>query len=54
MKVDRPVLRNNFFFQIVGNLPEHPQIEKLDPEELAWSNTTNGPEGAFVVNRVRN
>lgn len=41
MKVDRPVLRHNFFFQVIDN--KH--AESVDPEELGWSDTTNGPEG---------
>lgn len=44
MKVDRPVLRNNFFFQIIEDVPPGSKAEKLDAEELAWSTTTNGPE----------
>jgi hypothetical protein len=48
MKVDRPVLRNNFFFQIIEDIPPGSKPEKLDAEELAWSTTTNGPEGSSI------
>jgi hypothetical protein len=47
MRVDRPVLRNNFFFQIIEDCPEKTQGDLVDPEELAWSDTTNGPEGTI-------
>jgi len=47
MKVDRPVLRNNFFFQIVQESVNQRSVDNLDPEELAWSDTTNGPEDAW-------
>ena len=45
MKIDKPVLRNNFFFQIVREGADKSQPDNLDPEELAWSDTTNGIEG---------
>lgn len=43
LRVDKPVLRNNYFFQIV----EEKKKDELDAEELAWSDTTNGEEEAF-------
>ncbi|KAK0191428.1 hypothetical protein F5146DRAFT_1001243 [Armillaria mellea] len=44
LPVDKPVIRNNYFVQVV-----QPQGQDLvDPEELAWSTTTNGPEGEFA------
>ncbi|KAF8897139.1 hypothetical protein BD779DRAFT_1489091 [Infundibulicybe gibba] len=44
MSVDKPVVRNNYFVQLVD-----PKAKKdnMDPEELAWSHTTNGPEDVF-------
>jgi hypothetical protein len=48
MKVERPVLRNNFFFQIIRDTPEG-QLKMVDPEELGWSDTTNGPEGKIYL-----
>lgn len=65
MAVDKPVVRNNYFIQLVK--PQSPSqsspstvhstsngeqrsdnIRDLDPEELAWSYTTNGSEDAYV------
>ncbi|KAF7978334.1 hypothetical protein HWV62_963 [Athelia sp. TMB] len=53
LAVDKAVIRNNYFIQVVK--PEEEQratatpneYGDLDPEELAWSNTTNGPEDTF-------
>ena len=53
MRVDKPVTRNNYFFQIVrdGELEERERGDTsmwdVDPEELAWSDTTNGREDGF-------
>ncbi|KDQ64983.1 hypothetical protein JAAARDRAFT_111140, partial [Jaapia argillacea MUCL 33604] len=44
LPVDKPVIRNNYFVQIVQ---PNPSPADIDPEELAWSNTTNGDEDAF-------
>ena len=41
--VDKPVVRNNYFIQTnVGNGPN-----PIDKEELAWSESTVGPEDEF-------
>lgn len=41
--VDRPVIRNNYFIQTnVGDGPN-----AIDKEELAWSESTVGPEDEF-------
>jgi hypothetical protein len=45
MPVDKPVIRNNYFFQIVQ--PSSVTSEWLDQDELSWSNTVNGPEDSF-------
>jgi hypothetical protein len=42
--VDKPVIRNNYFIQTnVGDGPN-----AMDKEELAWSESTVGPEDEFV------
>jgi len=61
LTVDKPVTRNNYFFQVIkpasnkngpivskseGTL-EDDAIESIDPEELSWSISSNGPEDAF-------
>ncbi|KAF5357680.1 hypothetical protein D9758_007424 [Tetrapyrgos nigripes] len=62
MPVDKPIIRNNYFVQLVQPLErrrknEFPQgaippdtvyDDLVDPEELAWSNTTNGNEDTFT------
>jgi hypothetical protein len=52
--VDKPVIRNNYFVQIVRPVEDRQdssvtrnQPVDLDPEELAWSVTVNGPEDDF-------
>lgn len=46
LAVDKPVLRNNYFFQIIDPaLAADPS--EVDPDELAWSYTTNGDEDVF-------
>ncbi|KAF8665699.1 hypothetical protein AX16_000151 [Volvariella volvacea WC 439] len=52
LPVDKPVIRNNYFVQTVRSLPanQSPEAQRermIDPEELAWSTTTNGPEEEF-------
>lgn len=47
LPVDKPVLRNNYFFQIVRKPEDPARIASLDPDELAWSDTTNGDEDHF-------
>ncbi|KAH7916724.1 hypothetical protein BJ138DRAFT_995089 [Hygrophoropsis aurantiaca] len=59
MPVDKPVIRNNYFFQVVKP-PKSPETEEVrldveeetasevDPEELGWSESTNGKEDEFT------
>ncbi|PFH52551.1 hypothetical protein AMATHDRAFT_74037 [Amanita thiersii Skay4041] len=44
LPVDKPVIRNNYFIQVVQPRGEESGI---DPEELAWSTTTNGLEDEY-------
>jgi hypothetical protein len=46
LAVDKPVERTNLFIQVVKPAGER---EELDPEELAWSESTNGPEDSFTL-----
>ncbi|KAG7445985.1 uncharacterized protein BT62DRAFT_146262 [Guyanagaster necrorhizus] len=50
LPVDKPVIRNNYFVQVVRLQGQDRGIENdlVDPEELAWSTTTNGPEREFA------
>ncbi|KAE9404497.1 hypothetical protein BT96DRAFT_955621 [Gymnopus androsaceus JB14] len=63
MAVDKPIIRNNYFFQVIppkdirhpveltSQSSAEPVLENdgiVDPEELAWSATTNGFEETFV------
>lgn len=47
MPVDKPVTRNNYFFQVVRH-PEHQSQDDpavhIDPTELAWARTMHGFE----------
>lgn len=57
MPVDKPVIRNNYFMQVckpsghVADNDDEPRLdveeESIDPEELGWSVSTNGPEDSF-------
>lgn len=47
MAVGKPVIRNNYFIQTVRPLHEREGDDDEDPEELAWSESTNGPEDSF-------
>ncbi|KAH7869027.1 uncharacterized protein C8R40DRAFT_792183 [Lentinula edodes] len=62
MPVEKPIIRNNYFFQVIppedirhplnaaAQSSAKPIIENdstVDPEELAWSTTTNGFEETF-------
>jgi len=47
MTVDKPVLRNNYFFQIVRKENDPDRLASIDPDELAWSDTTNGDEDIY-------
>lgn len=61
MPVDKPVIRNNYFMQVckpssqVGDKEVEPRLDMeeecgfdIDPEELGWSESTNGPEDGFL------
>ncbi|KAK7471061.1 hypothetical protein VKT23_002477 [Stygiomarasmius scandens] len=62
MPVEKPIIRNNYFVQLVqpterrrkhdfpkGDIPPEIEYDDLvDPDELAWSNTTNGNEDTFT------
>jgi len=55
LAVDNPVIRNNYFIQIVGPDEDRNNASNtmsneyadLDPNELAWSSTVNGSEDNF-------
>ncbi|TEB35480.1 hypothetical protein FA13DRAFT_1728287 [Coprinellus micaceus] len=44
LALDKPVVRSNYFLQALG---EEGQRDGVDPEELAWGTTSNGPEDEF-------
>ena len=54
LSVDKPVIRNNYSIQAVP--PRAPQaglgteetLSAIDPEELSWSESINGPEDDFA------
>ncbi|KAG2119115.1 uncharacterized protein F5147DRAFT_564881 [Suillus discolor] len=61
MPVDKPVIRNNYFMQVCkpsshvsdGDDEARLDVEEecasdIDPEELGWSESTNGPEDEFL------
>lgn len=58
MPVDKPVIRNNYFIQTckpsthVADADDEERLdveeENIDPEELGWSESTNGPEDTFL------
>lgn len=62
MSVDKPVVRNNYFFQVIepgknktgpinidmGGMGDEDDDREVDPEELGWSTSTNGPEDSFI------
>lgn len=61
MPVDKPVVRNNYFMQVckplsyVADADPEPRLDveeecafDIDPEELSWSESTNGPEDTFL------
>ncbi|KAG1756092.1 hypothetical protein EDB19DRAFT_1843830 [Suillus lakei] len=59
MPVDKPVIRNNYFIQTckphVAHADSEPRLNveeecafEVDPEELGWSESTNGPEDTFL------
>jgi hypothetical protein len=47
LSVDAPIERHNFTFQVIA--PRGAPIDPLDPDELAWSTTTLGPEGEILL-----
>lgn len=46
MAVGKPVIRNNYFIQTVRPLHER-EGDDVDPEELAWSESSSGAEDSF-------
>lgn len=47
LSVDKPVVRNNYFFQVVK--PPAPKDEEdIDPEELGWAESSHGTEDEFT------
>lgn len=54
MPLDKPVIRNNYFIQVVKpSGMARPAVgaevaSDVDPEELGWSESTNGPEDEFI------
>ena len=48
LPVEKPVIRNNYAFQAIRPALER-KNEEADPEELAWSESTNGPEDEFML-----
>ncbi|KAH0587145.1 hypothetical protein H2248_005960 [Termitomyces sp. 'cryptogamus'] len=46
LAVDKPVTRNNYFFQVIKN-PTSESIEEMDPDELAWAISSHGTEDDF-------
>lgn len=64
MAVDKPVIRNNYFIQVVKPSKdkraaddgrsfdiEEETTSDVDPEELGWSESTNGPEDSLEHGR---
>ena len=59
LPLDKPVIRNNYSIQVIP--PRVPQAElmvgteatlsDIDPEELSWSESLNGPEDDFAHGR---
>lgn len=53
MRLSKPVVRNNYFVQVVSPHPPLPSLvpsttpRAVDPDQIGWSDTTNGPEGVF-------
>jgi len=48
MTVDKPVIRNNYFIQVVRPQDLIDKTQDVDPEELAWSTSTNGHEDLYT------
>lgn len=57
LPLDEPVIRNNYSIQIVpprapeAGLDAEETLSDIDPEELSWSGTLNGPEDEFAHGR---
>jgi hypothetical protein len=47
LSVDKPVIRNNYAFQIVPPMDDPRRQDSLDPNELAWSTVQHGDEDNF-------
>lgn len=48
LAVDKPVIRNNYFVQVIQpDFRRSTDDDLIDPEELGWSHTTNGPEDEY-------
>lgn len=49
LRTDKPVARNNYFIQVVdpNPTPSPSNLGSLDPDQLSWSDSTNGPEDVF-------
>lgn len=49
LHTDKPVVRNNYFIQVVdpNPPPSTSNLGPLDPDQLSWSDSTNGPEDVF-------
>lgn len=60
LRVDKPVVRNNYFVQVVDTTSPSPTegtptplppyayaSAKIDPDQIGWSDSTNGPEDVF-------
>lgn len=44
LQVSKPVVRNNYFIQVVD---PNAELAHIDPDQLGWSDSTNGPEDKF-------
>jgi len=57
LPLDKPVIRNNYSIHIVpprvpeAGLGTEVTLSDIDPEELSWSETVNGPEDDFAHGR---
>jgi hypothetical protein len=48
MTVDKPVARNNYFFQVIQPSDTAGRQNPVDPEELAWAESSHGPEDEYT------
>jgi hypothetical protein len=57
LPLDKPVIRNNYSIQVVpprapdAGLGTEKILSDIDPEELSWSDTSNGPEDGYAHRR---